>query len=199
MKLDSIVRLGFGLLTGVAFGALLQRGRVTRYDVIQNQLLRRDWRVAKLMGTAAAVSATGLYALASEGRTEIKVKPLRLGGVLGGALFFGTGLSLLGYCPGTSLAAVGEGRRDAIAGVLGMMAGALTFVRVMPALKPLLSAGDFGTVTIPRLTRTSPWLWITLLDTGVVLLLLADSSDPRLRRIPATLSRVPAALKRRLR
>jgi uncharacterized membrane protein YedE/YeeE len=187
MKSDSIVRLAFGLLTGMAFGALLQRGRVTRYDVIQGQLLRRDFRVAKLMGTAAAISATGLHALESEGRTAIAVKPFRVGGVLGGGLTFGAGLSLLGYCPGTTLAALGEGRRDAIAGALGMMAGALLFVRLLPALKPALAFGDFGAVTIPRLTRTSPWLWIALLDTGLVLMLLAESSDPRLRRIPAAL------------
>ncbi|MGC4066709.1 MAG: YeeE/YedE thiosulfate transporter family protein [Polyangiaceae bacterium] len=187
MKIDSFVRLGFGLLTGMAFGALLQRGRVTHYDVIQGQLLRRDYRVAKLMATAAAVSATGLHALVREGRAELAVKPLRIGGVLGGGLIFGTGLALLGYCPGTTLAALGEGRRDAIAGAVGMMTGASLFVRLLPTMKPLLTMGDFGAVTIPGLTKTSPWLWIALLDAGLILLLLADASDPRLRRIPAAL------------
>ena len=44
-------------------------------------------------------------------------------------VLFGTGLALLGYCPGTTLTAIGEGRRDAMIGALGMLTGALLYVR----------------------------------------------------------------------
>lgn len=160
MRVDPAKKLLLGLGTGVAFGALLQKGQVAKYDVIMDQLLLEDSRVVKVMGTAIAVGAAGVYALAARGRAKLEVKPLQLGGVAGGAALFGAGLSLLGYCPGTTLAAVGEGRRDALAGVLGMLAGAGLFVRAYPAMKPLLEAGNYGKTTLPNATRTSPWGWI---------------------------------------
>lgn len=149
-----------GLGTGMVFGALLQKGQVAKYDVIMRQLLLEDSRVLKVMGSAIAFGAAGVYALVSRGRAKLEVKSLNLGGVVGGAALFGAGLSLLGYCPGTTLAALGEGRRDAIGGVLGMLAGAGLFVRAYPTMKPLLEAGDLGKTTLPAATRTSPWGWI---------------------------------------
>lgn len=193
MSRDSIARLAFGLLTGVAFGALLQRGRVSRYSVILGQLQRRDWTVAKVMGTAMAVGATGLHALASEGRVELKPKPLQLGGIVSGGILFGTGLTLLGYCPGTTLAAVGEGRRDAIVGALGMVTGAALFVRFYPALKPLVSAADAGNPSLPSSTKVPPWVWLLALDAAVASALIHEiSATPAGKR---TLKRFAPCLK----
>ena len=111
---DSNGKRLLGLLTGVAFGALLQRGRLARYDVILGQLLLRDGRVVKAMGSAVAVGAIGVHALVRRGLAKKEIKPMKVGGIVGGAALFGAGLALLGYCPGTAVAAVGEGRRDAL-------------------------------------------------------------------------------------
>ena len=62
-------------------------------------------------------------------------------------------MAALGYCPGTSLAALGEGRRDALAGVGGMFLGAFAYVGLRPQLKPLIEAGDYGKKTLPELLR----------------------------------------------
>jgi hypothetical protein len=48
-------------------------------------------------------------------------KTLRLGALVG---LVGAGMALIGYCPGTGIAAFGDGSRHAWAGVLGMLAGA---------------------------------------------------------------------------
>jgi hypothetical protein len=48
-------------------------------------------------------------------------------GVLAGALLFGVGLAVIGYRPGTGLAAAGEGSRDAMVRFLGMPTGAAVF------------------------------------------------------------------------
>ena len=82
----------------------------------------------------------GVFALVGAGHASLHVKPLLLGGVLLGGVLFGAGMVVLGYCPGTSVAACGEGRRDAMAGVLGMFAGALAFVAAWPALQPVVKA-----------------------------------------------------------
>lgn len=150
-----------GLITGLFFGWLLQKGQAAKYRVILGQLLFRDWTVTKIMGTAVIVGSVGVYALLSMGQTELAVKPMRVAGVLLGSLVFGSGMAVLGYCPGTSVAACAEGRRDAWVGVLGMFGGALAFVAAKPLLDPLiLSLGDLGKITLPELTGTSPWLWI---------------------------------------
>ena len=146
---DSAGKRLLGLVTGLAFGALLQRGRLARYETILGQLLGDDGRVIKAMGTAVAVGGVGFEALKRRGHAKPDLKPMKVGGVVGGAALFGSGLALLGYCPGTSVAAVGEGHRDALAGVLGMLAGAGAFVALYPKLAPLLDAGgDLGKVTV---------------------------------------------------
>lgn len=159
-----------GFVTGVAFGALLQRGGVSRYDVIVDQLLLRDGRVTKTMASAIVVGAFGIHALARRGAATKEIKPMKVGGVMIGAVLFGTGLALSGYCPGTSLAAVGEGRRDAIATVLGMLAGAGAFVATYPRLASVIDAGgDLGKVTLPSATATAtkPWLGALLAATTI--------------------------------
>lgn len=158
-----------GLGTGIAFGALLQRGRLDRYDVILGQLRLRDGSVIKAMGTAVVVGALGLELLDGKGRAKTSVKPMKVGGVLAGSALFGAGLALLGYCPGTSVAAVGEGKRDAMAGVAGMFAGAAAFVALYPKLATVIDAGgDYGKVTLPSVSKVSRRKWVAALAAGGV-------------------------------
>jgi uncharacterized protein len=164
---DSADKLALGLITGIVFGFLLQKGRVAKYEVIVGQFLFKDWTVVKTMGTAVVVGAGGVYALVAMDLASLHVRPALFGGVLTGAVLFGIGMAVLGYCPGTSVAGCGEGRRDAMVGVLGMFVGALVFVTMFPTLQPLINGlGNLGEVTLPQLTNTSPWLWVTLLALG---------------------------------
>lgn len=143
-----------GFVTGLAFGALLQRGGLSRRDTIVGQLLFRDGHVVKTMATAVAVGAVGLHMLERRGVTSKDVKPMKVGGVTLGAVLFGTGLAVAGYCPGTSVAALGAGRRDALATVIGMLVGASVFVALYPRLVPIIDAGgDLGKRTLPSLAR----------------------------------------------
>lgn len=164
---DSPEKLALGLLTGIIFGFLLQKGRVAKYEVIVGQFLFTDWTVVKTMGTAVIVGAVGVYALVAADLASLDIRPLLFGGVLAGAVCFGIGMATLGYCPGTSVAGCGEGRRDALFGVLGMFAGAGLFVLLFPKVQPVVhGAGNAGKVTLPELTSTSPWLWISSLAVG---------------------------------
>lgn len=177
-----------GLATGLVFGALLQRGKVARHQVVHDQLTLRDHHVAKVMGTAIGVGAAGLWALQREGLADPEVKPLKVGGIVGGAVLFGTGLAVLGYCPGTSLAAVGEGNQDALLGTLGMLAGAAAFVAFYPAVVPAIEAGgDLGKVTLPKLTKTPAWPWVAGLAAVTLTAAAFDNnSKGRQRRLLAT-------------
>jgi uncharacterized protein len=158
---ESAGQMVLGLVTGIAFGFLLQKGRVTKHGVILGQLLLKDWTVIKIMMTAIVVGAIGVYALVALGVARLDVWPFQVAGVLLGALLFGIGLALIGYCPGTGLAASGEGSRDAIVGVLGMITGAGIFVATFQWLEPvILALGDAGKLTVPDLLGLSPWIVI---------------------------------------
>jgi len=158
---ESFDKLGLGLLMGLIFGFLLQKGQVAKTRVIVGQFLLRDWTVAKIMLTAIVVGSIGVYAQVIWNQAPLHIKPALLGGVLGGGLLFGIGMVLLGYCPGTCVAACGAGHRDAWAGLVGMLLGSVVFVVAYPALKPLIKGlGDWGKITLPEVTGTSPWLWI---------------------------------------
>ena len=177
---DSPTKLALGLLTGIAFGFLLQKGRVAKFHVILGQFLLKDWTVLKVMATAVAVGAIGVYALVEMGQATLHVKPALFGGVVLGGVLFGVGMTVFGYCPGTSVAACGEGRRDAMVGVLGMLAGAGAYVALFPALQPIVKGlGDWGKVTLPEVTGTSPWIWAVAMAMAVGLAALAVERSRR--------------------
>jgi hypothetical protein len=168
---ESPLRLALGLVTGIAFGVLLQKGRVAKHGVIVGQLILRDFTVLKIMLTAIAVGAAGFWTLAAMGATPVEVKPAQLGGVLLGALLFGSGLAVLGYCPGTTVAAAGEGRLDAVAGLVGMIAGAFAFVLGFPVLGRAQKAiADYGKLTLPDATKIAPAIWVLSLGAIAVAL-----------------------------
>ena len=170
------LKLVLGLLTGIAFGFLLQKGRVAKFRVIMGQFLLRDWTVVKVMLTAIAVGAVGVWAMVGMGMASLHVKPAAFAAIILGGLLFGMGMAIFGYCPGTSVAACGEGRRDAMVGVLGMLVGAAVYVAAFPVLQTLgKGLGDLGKVTLPQITGLSPWLFIAALVVCALLLrLLAE-------------------------
>jgi uncharacterized membrane protein YedE/YeeE len=69
-------------------------------------------------------------------------------GLLGGAVLFGSGMALSGYCPGTAAAAAGSGRREGVWAMAGMLAASAAFVATYPRLKKVLEAGTLGRVTL---------------------------------------------------
>lgn len=180
-QLDTPSKRLLGLATGVAFGALLQRGRLARFDVIVDQLRLTDGSVLKAMGTAVGVGAVGLHMFDCKGLAKTDVKPMKVGGVVAGSLLFGAGLATLGYCPGTSVAAIGEGQRDALAGVAGMLAGAAAFVALYPKLAGAIDAGgDYGKLTLPAITKTKRSRWVAA--TALAVLTAAVTNEAVQRR-----------------
>ena len=116
--------LALGLLTGCAFGFLLQMGGVLRFDRQVGALLFQDMTIVKFMLSAILVGSVGLQLLADEKVLVFAHKAMNVGGVVLGGLLFGAGWALAGYCPGTAVGAVGEGRWPALFVIAGMLAGA---------------------------------------------------------------------------
>ena len=154
----------YGLITGIIFGFLLQKGRVIRYDKQLGALLLKDMTIVKFMFTTILVAMVGVYLLKDLGMARLAIKPTVLGGNIIGGLVFGAGWALFGYCPGTSLAALGEGRWDALWGILGMLAGAAVFAETYSSLKDsILKWGVYGKITIPEALGINHWIVILII------------------------------------
>ncbi|HEY3275695.1 MAG TPA: DUF6691 family protein [Syntrophorhabdaceae bacterium] len=156
--------LMYGLITGVIFGYLLQRARVIRYDKQLGALLLEDMTIVKFMFTTILVAMVGVYLLKDLGLVKLAIKPTILGANIIGGLLFGAGWALFGYCPGTSLGALGEGRWDAVWGILGMLVGAALFSEAYPLMKGnILSWGMYGKITLPQIFGINHWVVAAIL------------------------------------
>jgi hypothetical protein len=69
----------------------------------------------------------------------------------------------MGFCPGTSIGALGEGRWHALFAALGMVAGAALYAELYPLFKStVLAWKNFGKIGLPEVTGLSPWVIIAL-------------------------------------
>jgi len=168
------LQLLLGLLFGIIFGFLLQKGQVTRYNVLIGQLLLTDFTVIKIILSAIAVGMLGVHLLVKFNLAELHIKPGSAGASLPGGILFGIGFGLLGYCPGTISGASGQGSLDAIlAGVPGIIIGTMIFASLFPKLdSTILNKGDFGKLTIDKLIGVSKWTAIAIVEILIILTLL---------------------------
>ena len=136
-----------GFLTGCAFGFLLQKGGVLRFERQVGALLYRDMTIVKFMFSAILGGSVGLQLMVDNGLITLSHKAMNVGAVVVGGLLFGAGWAVAGFCPGTAVGALGEGRWHALSVIAGMLVGAALYAEAYPTLK--------GSV--------SPWLCIAAL------------------------------------
>jgi uncharacterized membrane protein YedE/YeeE len=151
----------YGLLIGVAMGFFIQRVRASSPGMIARNLRLENLSVIKFMALTMAVGMVLVYALnlVIPSALHLDVKPTYVLGVLLGGLVFGVGFGIGGYCPGTSVVGIGEGRKDAMVAVLGGVVGALVFTLVYTTLiAPIVKVADFGKITLADVTHISPFV-----------------------------------------
>jgi len=153
-----------GAITGILFGFFMQKAQVIRYDRQLAALRLQDMTIVKFMLTTILVAMVGIYLLLDLGLVKLSVKPLVLGGNVLGGLIFGIGWGIVGYCPGTAMGALGEGRYDSIFGLLGMILGAAIYAEMFPLMKAtVLTWGNFGKITLPSALGINHWIVIVVL------------------------------------
>lgn len=152
-------QLFVGFLIGIAFGFLLQKGGVTKYDTIIGQLLFRDFTVVKIMLSAMITGMIGIHLLKIKGIVRLHPKPGSFGSTVVGGLLFGVGFAVLGYCPGTVVGAAAQGSLDALfGGIAGILIGSGLFASLYPRLeKKIIDKGSFGEITFPQLFKINEW------------------------------------------
>lgn len=130
------MKILLAILLGGAFGFVLQRAGATNATNIINMLTLRDFKIARLLLLAIGLSSVAVFLLNAVNPELVRfsVKGAYPGVAIGG-IIFGIGFGLAGYCPGTSVCALGEGKIDALVFVIGGLAGALGFTLLYASIK----------------------------------------------------------------
>lgn len=161
----------YGIITGILFGFLLQKGQVLRYDRQVGALRLIDMTIIKFMLSAIVVAAIGIYLLRDLGMIKLSMKATSIGAQLVGGGLFGIGWGILGYCPGTAVGALGEGRIDGLWGILGMLCGGALYAAVYPFMKAnIIPIGSYGKISLPETIGINHWIVIVVLA-GIAIVL----------------------------
>jgi hypothetical protein len=116
-----------GLATGIVFGFALEKSRVFEPGVIVGQMQLRSFLMLKIFLAAVITGLVALAVLNGVFGVKLSLKPLLWKADVIGGLILGAGIVIAGACPGTSMAQIGAGYRDAIFVVLGGIAGAIFY------------------------------------------------------------------------
>jgi hypothetical protein len=158
------------IILGIFFGFALQRVGANNPQNIINMLRLKDLHLMKAIFFAIGISSTLLFLLISFGIIDsghLSVKSSYIGVIVGGALL-GLGFAIAGYCPGTSLTALADGRKDAFFFVGGGMLGAFLYTLVYGSIK-------------------ATWLFDKVAGGKVMLAAGSEKFEPLLPMIPGTL------------
>ncbi|ACN15524.1 putative transmembrane protein (transporter-like) [Desulforapulum autotrophicum HRM2] len=158
------------IILGIFFGFALQRVGATNPQNIINMLRLTDLNLMKAILFAIGISSTLLFLLMSVGVIDaghLSVKSSYIGVIVGGALL-GLGFAVAGYCPGTGLVALADGRKDALFFVGGGLVGALIYTLSYDIIK-------------------DSWLFDKIAGGKVMLATGSDTFQPLLPFIPGTL------------
>lgn len=132
------------MLGGILFGYFLEVSGLGSPRKLNAQFTLRDWTVFKVMFTAIVVAAAALWLLGALGALRFEAlkipTPFLWAMLLGGALL-GAGLTVGGYCPGTSVVGFFSGRIDALFFMVGLLLGTLIFTSVFDEIQGLYLAG----------------------------------------------------------
>ncbi|MGB3730294.1 MAG: DUF6691 family protein [Thermodesulfobacteriota bacterium] len=146
------------IIIGTLFGFVLHRVGASNPQRIIDMLRLKDFHLMKAILFGIAVASALLFIGMTFGIIEsshLSVKTSYWGVIVGG-LILGFGWAIAGYCPGTGVAALGDGRKDALFFIFGGLVGALIYMLVFSNIKSIgLLDNILGGKSTLALTETS--------------------------------------------
>lgn len=162
-----------GVTMGIVFGFALEKSRVFEPGIIVGQMQLRNFVMLKVFMTAVATGAVVLAVLNGFGFVKLSPKAALYAADIVGGLILGVGIALAGACPGTTLAQVGVGYRDALFTLCGGIVGAVAYSYAEPTLRDsFLGQGD-GKILFTDLVGVPYWTGALALAAVIVVVLIA--------------------------
>jgi uncharacterized membrane protein YedE/YeeE len=173
----------YALFVGIAMGALIQRVGASSPRMILASLRLENLTIIKFMATTIAVGSVLVYLLSLWMPMHFDIKPTYVIGVGLGGLIFGVGFAVAGYCPGTCVVGISEGRRDAWFTLLGGITGAFVFTFVYTLIEgALIKPLNYGKITLADVLHVPA---VAVAVGLAAIFLTAVSLMPTNRRAPA--------------
>lgn len=144
--MDFMYALIGGLIVGVLFGFVLQRGRFCMNSAFRDIILLKEFKLAKAVVIALITLMIGFAIFALVGVIDLAPKPLKIWGAVVGGLVFGIGMVLAAGCASGTTYRVGEGMIGSLVAGFGLTLGALmTAFGVLSDAKVFLQQTVIGT------------------------------------------------------
>ncbi len=160
------------ILLGIIFGSILQYAKLNKYNVISGLAILENLTVAKALAVAVGAGTILMSLETGLGFATFHIKPFLLTGIIAGGFIFGTGMAILGYCPGTMAISLGEGSLDALAGIAGGLTGGLVYTLILPSISSILGP-DLGTLSLMSFTGNNALFYILSVLIGGIFIWLA--------------------------
>jgi uncharacterized membrane protein YedE/YeeE len=181
-----ITAILIGLLMGAVFGFALEKSRVFEPGVIVGQMQLRNFIMLKVFLTAVATGAVVLAVLNGYGIVKLAPKATLYSADIVGGLILGMGIALAGACPGTVMAQIGAGYRDAIVTLIGGLAGAIAYSYAEPTLSKTMLGVSSGKLVLDVMLGIPYWAGaLGLAAMCVVILVVLERLFPSDRELGA--------------
>ena len=165
-----------GILMGIVFGFALEKSRVFEPGMIVGQMQMRNFIMLKVFLAAVATGAVVLAVLNGFGYVKLAPKSALYAADIVGGLILGAGITLAGACPGTTLAQIGAGYRDALFTLVGGLCGAVAYSYAEPTLSSTFLGQGGGKLIFSDLAGIPYWMGALILAATIVIILVALES-----------------------
>ncbi len=162
----------YGIITGLAFGFVLQRGRICFNSAFRDLRMSKDNFMFKAGLLAIAGSTIGFLVLAQFGLIHLNPKPLNWLGAIIGGFTFGLGMVLAGGCASGTTYRITEGNTTSwlaglfyglfawatSAGFLSPLKNVINEVSIKVSSNSPLYLGETTGPTLATVLNVSPWI-----------------------------------------
>ncbi|MGD8564819.1 MAG: YeeE/YedE family protein [Candidatus Bathyarchaeota archaeon] len=185
-----------GLVIGIIFGFVLQRGRFCMNSAFRDIILMKDYKLLKAVALAIIVQMIGFHLAATMGLIQLNPKPMFWGAMIFGGFIFGIGMVLAAGCASGTTYRVGEGMVGSFVALLGLMIGGLiTSGGALSELKSYLQSNtaitttDLGispgplvkegssSITLANIFGLHPWIFVAIIAVIVIAVLIWKGRD----------------------
>ena len=182
-----------GLIVGVIFGFVLQRGRFCMNSAFRDIIVMKEYMLLKAVVLAIVVQMIGFHLMATMEIIQLNPKPFFWGAMIFGGFIFGVGMVLAAGCASGTTYRVGEGMMGSFVALLGLMIGTvITKVGALAWLDSDLKSGtfkaittaDFGvdpgpllkegstSLTLANVFGLDPWIFVTIIAVVILAVLI---------------------------
>jgi rhodanese-related sulfurtransferase len=183
------------LIIGFSFGYVLEIAGFGNSRKLAAQFYLKEHTVLKVMFTGIIVAMTGIFLAAAMGILDYNllwVNPTYVWpGIIGG-LIMGVGFIIGGFCPGTSLVAVGTGKIDGMIFTSGVIFGIFVFGETVENFDVFFNSSYLGRYTLMDwLNMDTGWVVLSVIILALVFFFGAEKMEQHLGGVdPKTLPKL---------